>query len=131
MKISHPSEEHIEEQKNNNTTITCARTHEKLVAELLTDARIELAMMQHHISVEQYRQLVNEIIADWQFRDLPESDYNLNHFSSVLRYKVAAINRNNGQHQSTGDPIDKLNRDALKAMAALAEASKRPKNIPF
>jgi hypothetical protein len=103
MKISHPSEDYIEEQKNNNTTITHARTHEKLVAELLTDARIELAMMQHHISVEQYRQLVNEIIADWQFRDLPESDYNLNHFSSVLRYKVAAINRNNGNQRTTND----------------------------
>lgn len=135
MKISHPSEEHIEEQKNNKTTtITCACARERLVAELLTDGRIELAMMQHNITVEQYRQLVKEIIADWQFRDLPDSDYNLTHFSSVLRYKVANINRNNGQHQFTGqpsDPINKLNRDAVKAMAALAEASKHPADVPF
>ena len=96
MKISHPSEEHIEEQKNNSTT-TCACARERLMAELLTDGRIELAMMQHHITEEQYRQMVGDIIADWQFRDLPDSDYNLNHFSSVLRYRVTAIKRNNGQ----------------------------------
>ena len=69
---------------------------------MLTDSRIELAMMQHHITEEQYRQLVKEIIADWQFRDLPETDYNLSHFASVLRYKVASINRNNGQQNQRG-----------------------------
>lgn len=135
MKISHPSEEQLEEQKKNNTTtITCACVREKLVAELLTDARIELAMMQYHITVEQYRQLVSEIIADWQFRDLPDSDYNLNHFSSVLRYKVANINRNNGQYQQTGNASDirtKLDQDAVKAMAALAESSRQPQDVPF
>ena len=98
MKISHPSEEHItEEQKKNNSTTTCACARERLMAELLTDGRIELAMMQHRITEEQYRRMVAEILADWQFRDLPESDYNLNHFSNVLRYKVANNNRNNGQ----------------------------------
>ena len=92
-------------------------------------------MMQHHITVEQYRQLVQDIIADWQFRDLPESDYNINHFSSVLRYRVAAINnRNNGNNQqpgNTGNPIDKLDQDAVKAMAALAAQSQRPAGVPF
>ena len=132
MKISHPSEEQIEEQKKNNTTTTCACAREKLVAELLTDARIELAMMQHHITVEQYRQIVKDIIADWQFRDLPDSDYNLNHFSSVLRYKVASINRNNGQYQQTGNDIRaKLDQDAVKAMAALASRSQRTEEVPF
>jgi hypothetical protein len=133
MKISHPSEEQLEEQKKNNTTtITCACAREKLVAELLTDARIELAMMQYHITVEQYRQLVNEIIADWQFRDLPETDYNLNHFASVLRYKVASINRNNGNNQGHNlDPRAKLDIDAAKAMAALASEIGKPKEVPF
>jgi len=87
------------EQIKNNTTskTTCACARERLMAELLTDGRIELAMMQHRITEEQYRRMVAEILADWQFRDLPDSDYNLNHFSSVLRYKVANNNRNNGQ----------------------------------
>ena len=120
--------------KNNTTSTTCACAREKLVAELLTDARIELAMMQHHITVEQYRQLVKDIIADWQFRDLPDSDYNLNHFSSVLRYKVESINRQNGNNTQPGHPIDprvKLDQDAAKAMAALAAEIGKPKIVPF
>ena len=135
MKISHPSEEYIsEEQKKNTTTTTCACVREKLTSELLTDGRIELAMMQHHITEQQYRQFVDEILADWQFRDLPDSDYNLTHFSSVLRYKVANINRNNGNNtqSSSADRIRaKLDADAVKAMAALAAESRQPKIIPF
>jgi hypothetical protein len=119
---------------NTTTTTTCACARERLMAELLTDARIELAMMQHHITEDEYRQMVAEIIADWRFRDLPESDYNLNHFSSVLRYKVQNINRNNGTNQQSGQPSDpraKLDADAVKAMAALAAESRRPKVVPF
>ena len=131
MKISHPSEEH---KNNNTTTTTCACARERLIAELLTDARIELAMMQHHITEDEYRQMVAEILADWQFRDLPESDYNLNHFSSVLRYKVQNINRNNGNNQQSGQPGDiraKLDADAAKAMATLASRIGKPKIVPF
>jgi len=125
-----------EQLKNNSTTttITCACVREKLTSELLTDGRIELAMMQHHITEQQYRQFVDEILADWQFRDLPDSDYNLNHFSSVLRYKVANINRNNGNNSqsSSADRIRaKLDQDAVKAMAALAAESRQPKIVPF
>jgi hypothetical protein len=133
MKISHPSEEQIEEHKNNSTT-TCACARERLMAELLTDGRIELAMMQHRITEEQYRRMVAEILADWQFRDLPDSDYNLNHFSSVMRYKVANNNRNNGNNQQTGSTSDiraKLDADAAKAMAALASQIGKPKIVPF
>ena len=122
------------EQLNNSTTttITCACVREKLESDLLTDGRIELAMMQHHITEQQYRQFVDEILADWQFRDLPDSDYNLTHFSSVLRYKVANINRNNGNNQGHNlDPRAKLDQDAIKAMAALAAESRQPKIVPF
>lgn len=131
MKISHPSEEH---KNNTTTTTTCACARERLMAELLTDARIELAMMQHHITEETYRRMVAEILADWQFRDLPESDYNLNHFSSVLRYKVQNTNRNNGNNQQSGQPSDpraKLDADAAKAMATLASRIGKPKIVPF
>ena len=119
---------------NTTTTTTCACAREKLMQELLTDARIELAMMQHHIAEEQYRRMVAEILADWQFRDLPDSDYNLTHFSSVMRYKVANNNRNNGNNQQSGQPSDiraKLDADAAKAMAALAAEIGKPKIVPF
>lgn len=135
-KICYPSEDYITEEHNNNstTTTTCACARERLIAELLTDGRIELAMMQHHITEEQYRRMVAEIIADWQFRDLPDSDYNLTHFSSVMRYKVANNNRNNGnnrQHGQTLNARDRLAQDAVKAMASLAEESGRADEPPF
>jgi hypothetical protein len=104
------------------------------MAELLTDGRIELAMMQHRITEEQYRRMVAEILADWQFRDLPDSDYNLTHFSSVMRYKVANNNRNNGNNQQSGQPSDiraKLDADAAKAMAALASRIGKSQDVPF
>lgn len=85
-------------KNNTTTTIAHTHTHEGLVDELLADARIELAMMQYHITEQQYRQFVNEIIADWKFRGLADEEYNLTHFANVLRYKVADLNkRNNGQ----------------------------------
>jgi DNA-binding transcriptional regulator GbsR (MarR family) len=126
---------HIKNKNNNNnsTTTTCACARERLMQELLTDARIELAMMQHHITEDVYRRMVDEILADWQFRDLPDSDYNLNHFSSVMRYKVQN-NRNNGNNQQTGnasDPRAKLDADAAKAMATLASRIGKPDIVPF
>ena len=116
--------------KNNTTSTTRTHAHERLMDELLTDGRIELAMMQHRISEQQYRQYVTEILADWQFRGLADEEYNLNHFSSVLRYKVNDLNnRNNGNNQQAGSAIDirtKLDQDAIRAMAALAEESRHP-----
>jgi hypothetical protein len=136
MKNSHPSEEHIEEQKNNNTSTT-TRACERLVAELMADGRVELALMQYHITVEQYRRLVDEIINDWQFRGLPDSDYNLNHFSIVLRTVMAKQQRNNGTGQQTDGRADKdstiaqLDRDTLTAMASLARKGQYIDKAPF
>ena len=134
MKNSHPSEEHItEEHKNNNIVVVDAhaRTHEEFIADALNDLRVEQGCMAMRITAEEYRQLVTEVINDWEFRNIPDNEWTLTHLLAQMRIKNNINNRNNGQHQPTGDPIDKLNRDAIKAMAALAEASKRPKNIPF
>lgn len=123
--------------KNNTTTITRTHARERLAEELLTDSRIELAMMQHHITEEQYRQMVGEILADWEFRDLPDSDYNLNHFSIVLRTVMAKQQRNNGTGQQTDGRADKdstiaqLDRDTLTAMASLARKGQYIDKAPF
>ena len=133
-KICNPSEEHIsEEQKNNNIVVanTHARTHEEFIADALNDLRVEQGCMAMRITRDEYRQLVTEVINDWEFRNIPDNEWTLTHLLAQMRIKSNINNRNNGQHQPTGDPIDKLNRDAIKAMAALAEASKRTKDIPF
>lgn len=124
------------EQLKNNTS-TPARACERLVAELMADGRVELALMQYHITVEQYRRLVEEIINDWQFRGLPDSDYNLNHFSIVLRTVMAKQQRNNGTGQQTDGRADKdstiaqLDRDTLTAMASLARKGQYIDKAPF
>ena len=124
------------EQLNNNTSTT-ARACERLVAELMADGRVELALMQYHITVEQYRRLVEEIINDWQFRGLPDSDYNLNHFSIVLRTVMAKQQQNNGTGQQTDGRADKdstiaqLDRDTLTAMASLARKGQYIDKAPF
>lgn len=126
-----------EQLKNNTSTTACACARERLVAELMADGRVELALMQYHITVEQYRRLVDEIINDWQFRGLPDSDYNLNHFSIVLRTVMAKQQRNNGTGQQTDGRADKdstiaqLDRDTLTAMASLARKGQYIDKAPF
>jgi hypothetical protein len=51
-----------------------------------------------------------------------------------MRIKHNINNRNNGNNQIAGQQIDprtKLDQDAIKAMAALAESSRRPTDVPF
>ena len=126
---------HYKNNKNIQENIVVAdahaRTHEEFIADALNDLRVEQGCMAMRITAEEYRQLVTEVTNDWNFRNIPDNEWTLTHLLAQMRIKNNINNRNNGQHQPTGDPIDKLNRDALKAMAALAASSKRPKNIPF
>lgn len=117
--------------KNNTTTTACACAREKLMAELLTDSRIELAMMQHHISEEQYRQFVTEIFADWQFRNLADEEYNLNHFSNVLRYAVNNFKRNGTNRQAIAEGRAERAAKIAARMAALASQGSGAEKPPF
>ena len=126
-----PHNKNIKNNNKNSVADAHARTHEEFIADALNDLRVEQGCMAMRITAEEYRQLVTDVINDWIFRNIPDNEWTLTHMLAQMRVKHNINNRNNGQHQPTGDPIDKLNRDALKAMAALAEASKRPKNIPF
>ena len=127
---------HIKNKNNKEVVVANAhaRTHEEFVANALTDLSVERGCMAMRIAPDQYRQLVTEVTNDWEYRQLPESEWTLTHLLAQMRIKHNINNRNNGQHQPTGqpsDPIDKLNRDAVKAMAALAESSRRSKEVPF
>jgi hypothetical protein len=88
------------------------------------------------ITPEQYRQLVAEVTNDWEFRDIPDNEWNLTHLLAQMRIKHNINNRNNGQRTNEvsgqqSDPRAKLNQDAVKAMAALAESSRQPEIVPF
>ena len=126
--------------KKDNKNIAVAdarvRTHEEFKADALNDLRVEQGCMAMGITPEQYRQLVAEVTNDWEFRDIPDNEWNLTHLLAQMRIKHNINNRNNGQRTNEvsgqqSDPRVKLGQDAVKAMAALAESSRQPEIVPF
>ena len=106
-----------------------ARTHDDFIADALNDLRVEQGCMAMRISPEEYRQLVNEVINDWTYRQLPDNEWTLTHLLAQMRIKHNINNRNNGNNQYSGQPGDtraKLDADAVKAMAALEAESRHP-----
>ena len=89
--------------KNNNKkeqesiVVADARTREEFVANALTDLAVEKGCMAMRITPERYRQLVTEVITDWEFTQLPEREWTLTHLLAQMRIKNSINNRNNGQ----------------------------------
>jgi len=120
--------------KNNKNIVADAHAHEDFIADALNDLRVEQGCMAMRIIPDEYRKLVNEVINDWIFRNLPDNEWTLTHLLAQMRIKHNINNRNNGNNQIAGQPIDpraKLDRDAVKAMAALAAEIGKPKEVPF
>ena len=137
-KISHPSEEHIEEQKNNNSSTTRACVRTRLIEEVKTDAQIERGCMALGIDRRTYLILAEQVFIDWDFQALPDSEWNTGHFLAVMRYKAADYKKqNNGTGQQTDGRADKdstiaqLDRDTLTAMASLARKGQYIDKAPF
>lgn len=74
-----------------------AHIREKFEHEVMIDRNIELACKSCSITRAQYMELAAVIIAEWEFKDLPYSEWTKNHFISVLRHKV-----NSNKHYSNG-----------------------------
>lgn len=107
-------------------------THEEFVANALTDLTVERGCVAMRITRDEYRQLLTEVINDWEFRQLPDNEWTLTHLLAQMRIKHNINNQRNGNNQQTGDSIRaKLDQDAVKAMAALAAESRQPKIVPF
>ena len=104
---------HINKKKllNNNVDDddTCAHMREKLEHEVMIDGNIELACKSCGITQAQYMELATAIIAEWKFKDLPDSEWTKNHFISVLRYKVKNQkyfkNEENSRNHATSNPL--------------------------
>jgi hypothetical protein len=109
-------------------------THEAFIADALNGLRVEQGCMAMGVTPDEYRQLVTEVTNDWIFRNIPDNEWTLTHLLAQMRIKHNINNRNNGNNQIAGQQIDprtKLDQDAIKAMAALAESSRRPTDVPF
>ena len=96
---------------NNVDDDTCAHIREKFEHEVMIDVNIELACMSCGITKAQYKELAVAIIAEWKFKDLPDSEWTKNHFISVLRYKVNSNKHlnygkeNSRNHTTTSNPL--------------------------
>jgi hypothetical protein len=74
---------------------------EKLEHEVMIDGNIELACKSCGITQTQYMELATAIIAEWKFKDLPDSEWTKNHFISVLRYKVKSFKNHNYEKENS------------------------------
>ena len=95
---------------NNVDDDTCAHIREKFEHEVMIDVNIELACMSCGITKAQYKELAVAIIAEWKFKDLPDSEWTKNHFISVLRYKVKnqkhfKNGEENSRNHATSNPL--------------------------
>ena len=100
-----PIQYNKKDNKNEQEEIVVADAHtrEVFVANALTDLAVEKGCMAMRITPERYRQLVTEVITDWEFTQLPEREWTLTHLLAQMRIKNSINNRNNGQQnqQST------------------------------
>lgn len=127
---------HIKNKNNKEVVVANAHTHthEAFIADALNGLRVEQGCMAMGVTPDEYRQLVTEVTNDWIFRNIPDNEWTLTHLLSQMRIKHNINNRNNGNNQIAGQQIDprtKLDQDAIKAMAALAESSRRTTDVPF
>lgn len=121
--------------KNNIVDDARARVREGLVSEVMSDPIIEIGCRSVSITVEQYKKFAEEIINDWTFQDLPDSEWNKSHFIAVLRIKANINKRNNGQQSDNGgagkSSREQLAREYAAEMATLATKGKRPTHDLF
>ncbi len=125
-KNCNPSEEQLEEQKKN---IAAARAHareESIILRLkIYDQWSEAICMKHHIDPTRWDETVDAFVLDMRCRnqDFIEITDIRAYFNGWLNKRE---NEQRATNQSSGDPGDKLDRDAVKAMAALAAQSQQP-----
>lgn len=123
-----------EQEKNNKKNIEEEDARARVIANLKTyDYWAESMCKNYGLTHEQLCAKVDEFVIDMACHNTKiEGLQNARgYFNSWLFNKN---NRNNGTNQQSGQPSDpraKLDADAVKAMAALAAESRRPKVVPF
>lgn len=108
-KICYPLKEHIKEQKK-NTFDDDART--RIREEVMSDQMVEMGCMSLGIDRGTYDNLAFQVFTDWDFQNLPDSEWTKTHFLAVMRYKVADYKKinNNGQrtNQNGNIPVQRV-----------------------
>ena len=72
--------------------------------EVMSDAMVEMGCMSLGIDRGTYENLAFQVFTDWDFQNLPDSEWTKTHFLAVMRYKVSDYKKsnNNGQQNKRG-----------------------------
>lgn len=129
-----PYKKNIKEQLKNNDDDAGACARERFIQEINQDYAIEQACMSLGIDIQTYSTLSNQVIAEWRFRDIPDSEWTRMHFLSVMRYKVADLKKNNGAngYRQPATAGREQRATAIAAtMAALGEQGGETEKLPY
>lgn len=128
-----PYKKTIEEQEEHIVVDAGAGARERFVQEINECYAVEQACMLLGIDAQTYAELSQQVIADWKFRDLPDSEWTRMHLLSVMRYKVADFKKqNNGQTQTTSDrqPVAAGRAARVAAIARTMAALRTEDSLP-
>lgn len=94
----------LEEQLKN--TDDDARVRERLVEDINNPLAVEQCCISLGIDQETYHNLSKLVISDWEFQNVPGSEWTKQHFLAVMRYKVRdfknAVHRQRQARQQPG-----------------------------
>ena len=69
--------------------------------EVMSDEMVEMGCMSLGIDRGTYENLAFQVFTDWDFQNLPDSEWTKTHFLAVMRYKVADHKKSNNNGQRT------------------------------
>ena len=69
--------------------------------EVMSDAMVEMGCMSLGIDRGTYENLAFQVFTDWDFQNLPDSEWTKTHFLAVMRYKVSDYKKSNNNGQRT------------------------------
>ena len=140
-----PKSDPIQYNKNNkkeqeNIVVADAHTHtrEGLIAEANVDLRIEQGCKSLGIDPATYQELLDAVINDWEFTNVPDEEWTMFHLLQTMRIKNNIKKReNNGQAQNGNNrqPVAAGRADRASAiaatMAALGAAGTQTESLPY
>ena len=123
-----------------NIVVADAHTHtrERLIAEANVDLRIEQGCRSLGVDPATYQELLDAVINDWEFTNVPDEEWTMFHLLQTMRIKNNIKKReNNGQAQNGNNrqPVAAGRADRASAiaatMAALGAAGTQTESLPY
>lgn len=118
-----------------------ARMREAFIVEAMVDLRVEQGCKSLGIDQARYKELVDAVINDWEFSNIPDNEWTMVHLLQTMRIKnnIKKREEKNGQQQTyIADPVARRNYERSQRLqaiaaraAALTAASGQSEDVPF